>query len=309
MTSFQGIDLFIPKGKTVVTIGTFDGVHLGHQKIIQHLIDAAKKANCESVILTFFPHPRMVLQGDQSIQLLNTIKERTELLANTGIDYLVVHPFDEAFSSLSAEEFIKTVLVDKLNVHQIIVGHDHRFGKNRTADFHDLVQFGQKYGFQVAQIEAEMLHEVNVSSTKIRTALLAGEIKLAGDYLGQPYQLNGTVASGKQLGRTIGFPTANLEIPEPYKLIPKRGVYLVRSKINNLPVYGLMNIGFRPTVSGTDQTIEIHFLHFDGDLYGQTIRVDLLDFWRNEQKFDSVEALKTQLEKDKEWALRAIANL
>ena len=307
MIAFQGIDFYTTNRKTVVTIGTFDGVHKGHQQIIRHLVETAKQENCSSLILTFFPHPRLVLQGDSSIQLLNTIAERKALLAKTGVDHLIVHPFDEAFSSMTAEEFIVSVLVKKLNVQQIIVGHDHRFGKNRTADFHDLVAFGKKYGFHVTQIAAEMLNEVNISSTKIRTALQEGDIQLANSYLGHPYQLNGQVQKGNQLGRTIGFPTANLAVAESYKLIPKKGVYLVQSVLNKRKVFGLMNIGVRPTVYGKTQTIEVFYLDFEGDLYGQQLQVELLDFIRDEQKFESLDALKIQLEKDKNWAVQAIS--
>jgi riboflavin kinase/FMN adenylyltransferase len=187
------------------------------------------------------------------------------------------------------------------------VGHDHRFGKNRTADFHDLVAFGKKYGFHVTQIAAEMLNEVNISSTKIRTALQEGDIQLANSYLGHPYQLNGQVQKGNQLGRTIGFPTANLAVAESYKLIPKKGVYLVQSVLNKRKVFGLMNIGVRPTVYGKTQTIEVFYLDFEGDLYGQQLQVELLDFIRDEQKFESLDALKIQLEKDKNWAVQAIS--
>jgi riboflavin kinase/FMN adenylyltransferase len=308
LITYQGIHLFTTTAKTVVTIGTFDGVHLGHRKIIERLISAAKKQNCESVILTFFPHPRMVLHGPDSVQLLNTIEERIALLERCGVDHLIVHPFDEAFSKLSAEEFIKKVLVDQLHVQQIIVGHDHRFGNNRTADFNDLVLYGKQYGFQVAQIEAEMLHEVNVSSTKIRTALQAGEIELASQYLGHCYQLRGTVELGNQLGRTIGFPTANIHLDASYKLVPKRGVYLVQSTLHGALVFGLLNIGVRPTVGGSKQSIEVHFLGFEGDLYGQIITIELLDYLREEQKFDSVEDLKKQIESDRDWAIQAIAS-
>lgn len=309
MIAFQGIDFYTTNRKTVVTIGTFDGVHKGHQQIIRHLVETAKQENCSSLILTFFPHPRLVLQGDSSIQLLNTIEERKTLLAKTGVDHLIVHPFDEAFSSMTAEEFIESVLVKKLNVQQIIVGHDHRFGKNRTANFHDLVAYGKKYGFHVTQIAAEMLNEVNISSTKIRTALQEGDIQLANSYLGHPYQLNGQVQKGNQLGRTIGFPTANLAVAEAYKLIPKKGVYLVQSVLNQKKVFGLMNIGVRPTVDGKTQTIEVFYLDFEADLYGQQLQVELLDFIRDEQKFESLDALKIQLEKDKNWAVQAISAL
>jgi riboflavin kinase/FMN adenylyltransferase len=307
LIAFQGIDFYTTNRKTVVTIGTFDGVHKGHQQIIRHLVETAKQENCSSLILTFFPHPRLVLQGDSSIQLLNTIEERKALLSKTGVDHLIVHPFDEAFSSMTAEEFIESVLVKKLNVQQIIVGHDHRFGKNRTADFHDLVAFGKKYDFHVTQIAAEMLNEVNISSTKIRAALQEGDIQLANSYLGHPYQLNGQVQKGNQLGRTIGFPTANLAVAEAYKLIPKKGVYLVQSVLNQKKVFGLMNIGVRPTVDGKTQTIEVFYLDFEGDLYGQQLQVELLDFIRDEQKFESLDALKIQLEKDKNWAVQAIS--
>jgi riboflavin kinase/FMN adenylyltransferase len=307
LIAFQGIDFYTTNRKTVVTIGTFDGVHKGHQQIIRHLVETAKQENCSSLILTFFPHPRLVLQGDSSIQLLNTIEERKTLLAKTGVDHLIVHPFDEAFSSMTAEEFIVSVLVKKLNVQQIIVGHDHRFGKNRTANFDDLVAYGKKYNFQVTQIEAEMLNEVNISSTKIRTALQVGDIQLANSYLGQPYQLNGQVQKGNQLGRTIGFPTANLAVNESYKMIPKKGVYLVQSILNQRKVFGLMNIGVRPTVDGKTQTIEVFYLDFEVDLYDQQLHVELLDFIRDEQKFESLDALKIQLEKDKNWAVQAIS--
>ena len=307
MTPFQGIDSFKTNEKTVVTIGTFDGVHLGHHKIIEQLIAAAKQENCKSVILTFFPHPRLVLQGDNAIQLLNTIEERTALLAQTGVDYLIIHPFDQAFSALSAEQFIKTILVEKLNVKKIIVGHDHRFGHNRTANFDDLVQYGKQYGFAVDQIEAETYQAVNVSSTKIRNALHTADVKLANAYLGHCYQLSGTVAQGNQLGRTIGFPTANLQLETANKLIPKNGVYLVQSNMHSNVVYGLMNIGIRPTINGNTQTIEVHFLDFNEDLYGQKITVELLDYLRDEIKFDSITDLKAQLKKDRLWATNAIA--
>jgi riboflavin kinase/FMN adenylyltransferase len=307
LTPFQGIDSFKTNEKTVVTIGTFDGVHLGHHKIIEQLIAAAKQENCKSVILTFFPHPRLVLQGDNAIQLLNTIEERTALLAQTGVDYLIIHPFDQAFSALSAEQFIKTILVEKLHLKKIIVGHDHRFGHNRTANFDDLVQYGKQYGFAVDQIEAETYQAVNVSSTKIRNALHTADVKLANAYLGHRYQLSGIVELGNQLGRTLGFPTANLQLGTSFKLIPKNGVYLVLSKMDSKLVYGLMNIGLRPTINGSTQTIEVHFLNFNADLYGQEITVELVDFLRDEIKFDSLTELKAQIEKDLIWATKAIA--
>jgi riboflavin kinase/FMN adenylyltransferase len=306
---YQSINSFQSHKKTIVTIGTFDGVHIGHQKIIEKLIHNAKANDCESLILTFFPHPRMVLQEHSEIQLLNTIEERTELLQKTGLDHLIIHPFDKAFSRLTAEEFVKDVLVDQLNIYKIVIGHDHRFGRNRTANIDDLIEFGEKYGFEVEQISAQEIEAVSVSSTKIRTALEEGNIRLANQYLGQPYFLTGIIRKGKQLGRTIGFPTANLKIEENYKLIPKKGVYIVQSVLNDKTVYGMMNIGVNPTVGGESTSIEIYFLDFSGDLYNQKIQVSLLEPIRSEEKFASIDLLKAQLEKDKNTLKAFVAHL
>ena len=296
---FNSIESFVCTEKTVVTIGTFDGVHLGHQKIIERLIATAKDRNSESVILTFFPHPRMVLQDQSEIRLLNTIDERKELLKKSGLDNLIVHPFDQEFSRLTAEDFVKNILVEKLKIDKIIIGYDHRFGRNRTADINDLIEFGDDYNFEVEQISAKEIQDASVSSSKIRTALNEGNIELANQYLGYSYFLTGVVQKGKQLGRTIGFPTANLRIEEQYKLIPKRGVYIVACELNFTNVYGMMNIGTNPTVNGNAESIEIHFIDFDGDLYHQQIKVELLSYIRAEQKFESVNHLQEQLEKDK----------
>lgn len=306
---FSSLQDFNPTQKTIVTIGTFDGVHIGHKKIIQKIIQNSIESDWESAVLTFFPHPRMILQGDSDIKLLNTLNEKIELLGKIGLQNIVIHKFDEAFSQLSAEEFVETVLVNQMNIKKIIIGHDHRFGKNRTASIDDLIVYGKKYGFEVEQISAQEINEVSVSSTKIRNAVLDGNIKLANQYLGYHYLLTGTVAKGKQLGRTIGFPTANIEIPENYKLIPKIGVYLVKSIIAEKTVFGMMNIGFNPTVSGTNRTIEVHFLNFDGNLYNKPIAVTLIDRIRDEQKFVSIELLKSQLQKDKSYCLDFISNL
>ncbi|HMI07410.1 MAG TPA: bifunctional riboflavin kinase/FAD synthetase [Flavobacterium sp.] len=284
--------------KTIVTLGTFDGVHIGHKKIIEKLIQSASDSGCESLILTFFPHPRMVLQEKSEIRLLNTIDEKIGLLENTGLDSLIIHPFDEAFSRLTAEEFVAEILVGQFNIQKIIIGHDHRFGRNRTADINDLIGFGETYGFEVEQISAQEIDAVSVSSTKIRNALLEGNIALANEYLGYEYPLTGTVTKGRQLGRTIGFPTANIKIAEDYKLIPKIGVYIVKSVLGDETVFGMMNIGMKPTVGGSSLTIEVHFFDFDADLYGTEIQVSILEYIRDEQKFDSVEMLKNQLSKD-----------
>jgi riboflavin kinase/FMN adenylyltransferase len=305
----HSIKSFAAGKPTVVTIGTFDGVHLGHQKILEQIISSAKLNDCESLVLTFFPHPRMVLQEGTEMKQLNTLNEKIALLAHLGIDHLVVHPFDKEFSRMTAEEFVQKVLVDTFNVQKIIIGYDHRFGRNRTADINDLIQFGQTYGFAVEQISAQEINAVSVSSTKIRMALCEGQIALANEFLGYDYSLTGTVTKGQQLGRTIGYPTANIQIEEDYKLVPQNGVYVAKCVLNQKTVYGMMNIGNRPTVNGITQTIEINLFDFNDDLYGQTITVSLLKRMRDEQKFESLEALKNQLAFDKQTALSYINQL
>lgn len=309
MNIFHKIQDFKSEKPTIVTLGTFDGVHLGHKKIIERLFLNSKKSGYESLVLTFFPHPRMVLQDNSEIKLLNTINEKAELLQNIGLQNLVIHPFDQAFSQLTAEEFVKSILVDQFNIKKIIIGHDHRFGKNRSADINDLIAFGKIYNFEVEQISAQEIDEVSISSTKIRNALLDGEIKLANDYLGYDYFISGTVVKGKQLGRTIGFPTANLKITEDYKLIPKNGVYIVKSFIDGKEVFGMMNIGTNPTVNGKSQTIETYFLDFEGDLYDKELQIHFLKRIRSEEKFDSLDSLKKEIEKDKIATINYIKGL
>lgn len=306
---FQSIKSFSSDRQTVVTIGTFDGVHLGHRKILEQITKSAADLNCESLVLTFFPHPRMVLQEDTEMKQLNTMNEKIALLDNLGVDNLVIHPFDKEFSRLTAEEFVKEVLVGVFKVKKIVIGHDHRFGRNRTANIDDLITFGETYGFEVEQISVEEINEVSISSTKIRNALLEGNVELAADYLGYNYSLTGIVSKGKQLGRTIGYPTANIQIDENYKLIPLNGVYIAKSIIDGKVIYGMMNIGIRPTVDGTTQTIEIHFFDFKQDLYNQKITVSLLKRMRSEQKFESIDALKNQLGVDKAIAQEFISYL
>lgn len=306
---FNSIKSFNATKPTIVTIGTFDGVHLGHQKIVAQITQNAHALNCESLVLTFFPHPRMVLQEGTEMKQLNTLNEKIALLDNLGIDNLVVHPFDKEFSRLTAEEFVKKVLVDVFKIKKIIIGHDHRFGRNRTATIDDLINFGETYGFVVEQISAKEINEVSISSTKIRNALLEGNIELATNYLGYDYSLTGIIFKGKQLGRTIGYPTANITIEEDYKLIPNNGVYIAKSVLNGKTVFGMMNIGNRPTVDGTKQTIEINFFDFKQDLYEKKITISLLHRMRSEQKFESIDALKNQLGKDKKTALSFIENL
>ncbi len=305
MNTYHSISAY-PKKKSVVTIGTFDGLHVGHKKILERIIYSAREIHCESVVLTFFPHPRMVLQENSSLKLLNSIEEKISLLQKIGIDNLIIHPFDKEFSNLTSEEFVKKILVDQLQIQKIIIGYDHRFGKNRAANIHDLIHFGEKYNFEVEQISAQEIDQIAVSSTKIRTALENGTVTIANEYLGYNYYFSGIVVKGNQLGRTIGFPTANIQIKEDYKLIPKKGVYLVKSILKGDLVYGIMNIGTRPTLNGTNQTIEVHYLDFNEDLYEQQLTVEVLEFIRAEQKFDSLEILKNQIQKDKEKSLTFI---
>ena len=307
MDTIQNISNFSTSEKTYVTIGTFDGVHFGHQKIIQKLVLEAKKANGKSVLLTFFPHPRMVLQKDNSLELINTIEERAKLLKKTGLDYLIIHPFSKAFSRMSALAFVRDLLVNQLNISKLIIGYDHHFGKNREGNIVQLTEYSHLYGFSVEEIPAQDIDDVSVSSTKIRTALAKGNLKTANKYLGYPFMLNGTVVNGKQLGEKIGYPTANINIKEPYKLIPKTGVYIVLSKIQGANVYGMMNIGSRPTVDGGYQTIEVHFFDFNANLYHQQLTINLLYFLRDEEKFDSIESLILQLKKDEQTARSFIA--
>lgn len=295
-----------PKFPSVITIGTFDGVHLGHKKIIKRLQNIASEKGLQSVILTFFPHPRMVLQTAVEIKLLNTIEERQEILSNLGLDHLVIKEFTEEFSKLSAEQYVKDILVDELNAKHIIIGYDHRFGRNRRANIKDLISFGKHYKFEVEEISVKDVEDVAVSSTKIRNALNMGDIKTANTFLGYNYFLKGTVIKGKQIGKKIGFPTANIYIKEDYKLIPKNGAYVVKSTIDDTHYYGMMNIGTNPTVDGTKQSIEVHFFNFDQDLYDKKLKIELLEPLRNERKFESLDSLQQQLKIDKETALKFI---
>lgn len=309
MKIFHAINEFVSSKKTIITLGTFDGVHIGHRKILEKLTQSTENRKYESMVLTFFPHPRMVLEGQSEVKLLNTIEEKTALLENSGIENLIIHPFDEIFSRLTASEFVKTVLVDQLHIKKIIIGYDHKFGRNRSANIDDLIAFGKEYDFEVEQISAQEIEAVSVSSTKIRKELKAGNVALANEYLGYTYFLTGTVKKGNQLGRTIGFPTANIQIPEEYKLIPKNGVYIVKSIINQKTVFGMMNIGFNPTVEKECLSLEIHYFDFDADLYDTRVVVSLLEYIRPEQKFESFDLLKAQLEEDKNQALAFIGNL
>lgn len=297
----------------IVTIGTFDGVHLGHQKIIQQLREEAKSTSGETVIITFHPHPRKIVSsvpGD--IKLLTTLDERIELLTVSGIDHLVVVPFDNKFSNLSAEDFITEFLYKSFKPHTLIIGYDHRFGKGRKGDYHLLEDFGEKLGFKVKEINEELLNEAIVSSTKIRTALLAHDVNTANSFLGYHYFFDGTVVEGNKIGRTIGYPTANLHIETEEKLIPSDGIYACKVSIVNRQssiVYkGMMYIGNRPVVEGKHRTIEVNIFDFDEDIYGETLKVYMYDYIRGDVPLNGLDELKAQLAKDKEEVLRRIKN-
>ena len=308
LVTLHNISEFQKGEKTFVTIGTFDGVHFGHQRILEKLVSDAKRAGKKSILLTFFPHPRMVLQKDSSLELINTIEERKNLLAKTGLDYLIIHPFSKEFSRLTALAFVRDILVNQFNVSKLCIGYDHHFGKNREGNITQLQEYSKLYDFDIEEIPAQDIDDVSVSSTKIRKALAEGNVKTANTYLGYSFMLNGNVVNGKQLGGKIGFPTANIDVEEAYKVIPKTGVYVVRSTIKDEIIYGMMNIGKRPTVDGKHQTIEVHFFDFNQDLYEQSLTVELLYFLRDEHKFDSVEHLISQLQKDEIQARDFIAN-
>ena len=292
---------------SVITIGTFDGVHVGHQQIIHRLVDTARKNDLQALVLTFFPHPRMVIQNDANIKLINTIDEKAKQLEQLGVDHLVVKEFTKSFSRLTALEYVRDILVNKLKVKHIIVGYDHHFGRNRTANINELKEFGAFYDFEVTEIEPQEVDDVAVSSTKIRSAILKGNIPTANKFLGYNFMLTGTVIKGKGLGKILDFPTANIQIEAAYKLIPKHGVYVVKSQIKGVEVFGMMNIGKNPTVSEGNQTkIEVHFFDFSANLYGAVLKIELLDHLRSEIKFPNIEALKLQLEKDKADATNAL---
>ena len=292
-----------------MTIGTFDGVHLGHRKIIDRLLASAQSNDLESVVLTFFPHPRMVLQKDTGIKLINSIDERIALLEACGLDHLIIHPFTQEFSRLTAEEFVKDILVDQLKARKVIIGYDHRFGRNRNANIEDLKAFGALYDFEVEEISKQDVDDVAVSSTKVRKALDEGNITLANEYLGYPFMLNGIVSRGKGLGKKFNYPTANLKIEEDYKLIPAKGVYVVQATLANERVYGMMSIGTNPTVGGSDLTIETFFFDFDANLYDQHLQIELLTRIRDEKKFNSVDELIAAMKADERFSRDFIQKL
>ena len=300
MKIHDGTDNFERLKHAVVTSGTFDGVHVGHQKIIQRLKTTANNVGGETVVLTYWPHPRFVLhKDDDSLKLLSTFEEKAKLLADHGIDHLVKIPFTKEFASQSSEEFIQNILIERIGTKHLVIGYDHRFGKNREGSFEHLVEHKQRYGFEVEEIPKQEVDEVGVSSTRIRNALANGEVEIAANYLGRPYSFAGKVVKGEQIGRKIGYPTANIQIPESYKLIPARGVYAAEVKYLDKKYRGMLSIGVRPTVGNNlSQTLEIHIFDFTQEIYGDWLTVEVCKFLRPEEKLDSLAELKAKIEKD-----------
>lgn len=301
MNTYTNIDQYKASKGAVVTIGTFDGVHQGHQKILKRVVKRAQNDHLTSVLLTFFPHPRMVLQPEHDLKLINTIDERIELAANQGIENIVIHPFSKEFSTTTAEDYVKDILVDRLRAKVVVIGYDHRFGVNRSASIKELKQFAADFDFEVIEISKKEVEEVAVSSTKIRTTLEKGAIEKTNKYLNRDFSIHGTVISGKKIGRTIGYPTANLEVSESYKLIPALGVYITSSLIDGERVYGMTNIGTNPTVSdGSVQTIETYYLDFKGDLYDRQMELFFHKRLRSEAKFDNLSSLVLTMKRDEQ---------
>jgi len=331
---YHQLSEFKKLNNAVVTIGTFDGVHIGHQKIIGRLCELAKSSGGESVLLTFFPHPRMIIDPEnQELKMINTVDEKAQILASLGVDHLIITPFTRDFSNLSAEEYIKNILIDAIGTKKIIIGYDHRFGKDRLGNFETLVQHAPTYGYELEEIPEQDINDVAVSSTKIRNALLDGDVALTNQYLGYPFSIYGPVIKGDKIGRTIGFPTANIFVPETYKLIPSDGIYAVTvemdlesdvqspksedsnaepqasksklptSNIGHRTFKGMAYIGQRPTINGMTRNIEVNIFDFNREIYGQNIKMNFLAFLRHDIKFTGLEALTKQLQKDKEDTL------
>ncbi len=305
MQVYHDIEEIQPIDYAVVTSGTFDGVHIGHQKILERLKEVALRHRGKSVLITYWPHPRLVLQANSSdLKLLNTFEEKLDLLEEQGIDYLIKVPFTKEFSLWSSEHFIRHILINKIKTKKLVIGYDHRFGKNREGSFEHLTSNAEKYGFEVEEIPRQDIDEIGISSTKIRKALLSGDVELGNEYLGRAFGLTATVVEGNKIGRKIGFPTANLVVQDRHKLIPADGVYAVNVMFGGRRYGGMLNIGFRPSVAGDTRVMEVHIFDFDMMIYNEVLTVKFLRRIREEIKFDSLEALKAQLSKDKAMAIR-----
>lgn len=309
MKLYNSIDEFTTLKNAVVTIGTFDGVHIGHQKIIKRVNEIAQATEGESVVLTFFPHPRMVLHpDDHGLVLLNTPEEKKTLLRYYGVQHLIVHPFSQKFSRTSVTEYVRDMLVNKIGTKKLVIGYDHHFGRNREGTLKDLQELGAVYNFEVEEIPEQDIRDVAVSSTKIRNSLLEGDVSTSREFLGHDYSLSGIVVKGKELGRVLGFPTANIHIPENYKLVPAKGIYAVQVAIQNSEKLeiGMLSIGTRPTFDDGEISIEVNILNFEKNIYGERITVFFKERLRDEVKFDSAQDLVKQMEKDREETVRLL---
>jgi len=306
MKIISDLDQFNVPEFPVVTIGTFDGVHVGHQIILKKIVEEAKKNKGESVLITFWPHPRFILQKNDPMKLLSTFEEKVELITGLGVDYIAKMTFTPEFSNLSADEFVQTVLVNGIGTKKLFIGYDHHFGNNREGNIDFLKTHSKHYGFDVSEIPKQEIDEVGVSSTKIRQALADGDVSLANTLLGRPYSITGKVVHGDKRGRTIGFRTANLNILEEVKLLPKDGVYAVWVSRDGAKIKGMLNIGYKPTLEGSRKTIEVHLFNFADELYGENLSIAFIDYIRPEKKFDSLDSLKKQLEKDQKKSLKIL---
>lgn len=301
------INEFNPLGPIILTQGTFDGVHYGHQQILKRVVNEAKKVGGESVLLTFFPHPRLVLYpNDNDLKLLNSLEERIELVESLGVDHMVILPFTKDFSRLSPEEFVRDILVSKLKIQKLIIGYDHRFGKNRKGSFADMTRFAKQFGFELEEINAQEISDCTVSSTKIRNALLEGEIQEANTLMGRPYSLKGEVMHGSKKGKELGYPTANILVEATYKLIPANGVYAVKIHLDDKEYSGMLNIGDNPTFDDKNWSIEVHIFEFDKNIYNQTVEISFIQRMRDEIKFSSVDELVEQMKDDELNAKRIL---
>ena len=306
MKIYRSINEYNEDKRSVVTIGTFDGLHHGHQKIFKRVINSSKNKNLSSVVLTFFPHPRIILNKYNDIKMIDTLDEKILYINKIGVDSLIIHPFDKNFSLLSANQFIKDYLVEKLKMKHIIIGYDHRFGKGREASVTDLKNYASDYDFTVEEIQAQEIEKITISSTKVRNSINNGDLKTTEKYLGRYFNLTGKVIKGDGLGKKIMYPTANIFIKEKYKIIPKDGVYLIKTFIKNKLYNGMMNIGHRPTIGANEKSLEVRLFNFNKDIYGEQISVDIISKIRDEKKFSSIEALKDQLVKDENHCLKLI---
>lgn len=310
MRIYHNLDDFSPVRNAVVTSGTFDGVHVGHQKILSRLTEVAKKNSGETVVITFWPHPRLVLYpNDTDLKLLNTFEEKAELIKAQGIQHLLRIPFTKEFSQQSSEEFITNILVDKIGTKKLVIGYDHHFGKNREGSFEQLKLNGPKYGFDVEEISRQDVDHVVVSSTKIRRALETADLETATHLLGRPYGITGRVVKGDKIGRLMGFPTANLEIDSKHKLVPADGIYAVTVSHEHTVFGGMLYIGYRPTIDGAKKSIEVNIFDFDKDIYGESLSIKFHQLIRGDSKFNDLEELKEQLKRDKDQALSILKSI